>query len=382
MIFCEICHTKFKCINGEYICQEGHISQTKLEIADDIHVSSRSQKQKIKINLEFNYCFNYKKLLLYKLIFIEVLNYFNCSSTKYFDYLLNFYNGNRDNVDLIIDLNYTHLIILVYLTLREKQNIFFIKVINQFKNFKLLDRANYYKKILNLKNCADAKLGLSMKKFRLINIYRILKQLGEPNYFLKKYKKKIILKAYICSPLIEYNKQFFRQFVPETNEFFEKVLFVLCIKKTEKVEKYFKKYIKLRDLNSTIFVPEEEICKYLYLFNQHEKLVIDFKQANINLKNFEKKIIKSSEETKCNSLIDLICLFCKISESRFNKNIRETISKPAFGSKNIFSVPCYEYGLQNDFYYSNFCYIDKLKKILQNKMNWKIKKSYIEDDRI
>ncbi|EQB61810.1 hypothetical protein NAPIS_ORF00616 [Vairimorpha apis BRL 01] len=166
MIFCEICHTKFKCINGEYICQEGHISQTKLEIADDIHVSSRT---------------------------------------------------------------------------------------------------------------------------------------------------------YICSPLIEYNKQFFRQFVPEINEFFEKVLFVLCIKKTEKVEKYFKKYIKLRDLNSTIFVPEEEICKYLYLFNQHEKL---FRRNKI--------------------------------ESRFNKNIRETISKPAFGSKNIFSVPCYEYGLQNDFYYSNF----------------------------
>lgn len=382
MILCEICHTSLKCVNGEYICQEGHISQTKLEIADDVHVSTRSQKQKVKKILEFNYCRNYKKLLLYKLLFIEMLEFYDCSSSKYFDYLLNFFHGNRQKVDLNIDLNCVYLIILLYFSIREKRNIFFIEVVNHFKNFKLTERAEYYQKILNLEKSGDYNFGLLMKKYRLININRVVKQLGEPNYYLRRKNNKYFVKSMTYSPLVEYNKQFFRQFVPEINEYFEKVLNVLCIKKTTNLEKFFQKYIKLRDLNSSIFIPEEEICKYLFIYNQHEELEIDIKQANINLNKFENNKINVLEEKKCKNLLELICSFCKISECRFNYNIRETIANPAFSRKNIFSVPLFEYNLQNDFYYSNYCYIDKLKNVLKNKMNWKIKKRYIDDDRI
>ncbi|WUR02588.1 uncharacterized protein VNE69_02113 [Vairimorpha necatrix] len=396
MILCEICKTKFRCIDGEYICEEGHISQTKLEVADDLHFTTRSQKHitKKEASVFSKYCFTYRKLLLYTVLFKDLVSFLKCSSTKFIDLYTNFFSGDRKIVSSPIKIQFGHLIILGYLTKRtelEKNGklYFFQEYLNEIETFDYRAKIKNIKNIFDMKKIINQKLGITKRVGGWLNKHKIMDILGTAKYPCNKKHKKIISETSLGHPLIEYNKALIRQEIGYSEDllikYFYKILEYFTIQLNEDLENYFKKYLSLRNLSNKMFTPEDEVSIYLFLYNEHKKLEIDYNQALKNLNIFLKnKYYDENIESKETSLVDLIVLLTHTSYHHFYFLVSSTLKSREFKStNNIFVITKTKKQYYRNIKWKAFrIYIRRIKMLLKNNINYKSKKNYIEDDRI
>lgn len=397
-MLCEICKTQFKCINGEFICEEGHVSHTKLEVADDLHFSSRSQKEKTekKSSIFSEYSFKYKTLLVHNMLFNELITYLNCSSTKFIDYYMNFFAGNRDVISSPIKMNLGYIFFLGYLTkrfeLERSSNLYFYsQYVMEVEKFDYIGKTVKIKGLLDMKKIRNKNLGIYKKPIHWINKYKITDILGTSKYPVNKHHRQIYRETSLSHPLIEYHKSFFRQeFDCSENlllKYFYKVLEIYHITPHENVLKYFKKFLLLRNLSNKMFYPEDEISMFLYIYDHYEKLEIDIKIALKNINLFLNNTnYNENEEVDLDKVkfIDLITLLTHSSHSQFYKRLISVMScKEFLATNNIFVVNKTKIQYYREYRWKAFrIYIDRIKRLLADKINFKIKKKYIEDDRI
>ncbi|KAK6089775.1 hypothetical protein P3W45_001277 [Vairimorpha bombi] len=398
MVLCEICKTPFRCINGEYICQEGHVSSTKVEIADDVHWSIKSQKHKVKKEKSIfsKYCLQYKSLVIASFMFDDIVSFMNCKSTKFMDYYLNFFSGDKSIVNSPIRISFGYLLILAYFTKRleeEKKGnlLFYASFLIEFKKFDYLNRCLHYKNILDMKGTSNIAVGVSITNIYWIRKYKLVSILSEAKFPVNKEHARVIRETSCSHPLIEYNKAVMRQDFDSSIDFMLKYFYEVCkiyaITVTEDMIKYYKRYAELRRFSRMICIPEDEISMYLYLYCRHKAIEIDHKKA---LENINKIIGNTNFDTSVEyeksdiTFLNLITLFTHTSEQAFIRRLQDLIMTKEFRSKNnIFIVTSnftqhYQLLKKESFIH----YIKLIKHLLENKMNYKIKKRYIEDDRI
>ncbi|EOB13587.1 hypothetical protein NBO_66g0046 [Nosema bombycis CQ1] len=371
-IVCEFCKKICFLIEGEYICEEGHISKFVKEISENTEFIRRSKvvKKKIEENVYKNYDSSYKHLLMFNLLYSCLSESLGLTNEKYFGYFINFISGDKSKVNDEIRMDYTTMVLLLYFAKREeaiinKKLIYFYDFINEIKNIEITKRIDHFKKLLVMQWHNLDKRHTNYNVYCIKSRRNILECLTGSGIPLNSIEIQIYKETGFMNPLVEYNKSLFREFKFDLNclhlrEISEK----FCINLTKEMIFYFEKFFYIKQSEKCISIPEDDICIFLFLYNNYKK--IEFKGENKG------------------ELIDCIITFLKTTKIKFYEEVYHFIFKSGLGDNEdlLGGRSFYKKHLHKKRFESIKFHLKKMQNLLKNKKNLKEKKEYLENGMI
>ncbi|KAF9763167.1 hypothetical protein NGRA_1460 [Nosema granulosis] len=362
-IICEICKSKCTLIDGDYICQEGHISKYVQEMAEELNVMliSKNLRKKQEKNLFKDYDISYKTLLMHNLLFCYLAESQGIQNEKYFSYFVNFLSGDTKGVFYEFKLDWNTLAVLLYLSKREevqKKNelIFFNSFVDEISRVCLEKRIKHFKQVLVLKKShflhQNTSHGLHIRT-------EILNKLSLKGHPISMSEHRLYKETGLPNPQNEYNKILFRKDLRLTLEYLLKYLKHLTgifnLEVTSEMIFYFEKFVYMREFNNTVAFPEDEVCYFLFLY-----------------------------DPSSTTLEDKILSFLRTNSKYFRGEVQKMLYKSGCnGHSRFFSGTFFyqRYLVEKKFYSFEF-YLRRLKNLLVTKKNLSLKKEYVESDMI
>lgn len=334
-------------VDGDYICQEGHISKYVEEMADNVNLmlnaSRYLRKKKKEASVFEDYDRSYKKLLMLNLLFTLYVESLGLKTEKYFSYYVNFLSGDREGVSLDLECS---LPLLLYLTKREECTslIFYSSFVSTLSKINLKERIKHFSKLLVYKKF---KIRLN-RSFLMRN--RLVERLS-----LKNHPTRLSEETGLPHPLEEYNKILFRKDLglplEKMLEYFRHLTAFFKVSVSSEMVFYFEKFVYMREYHKGISFPEDEVCYFLFLYNQQD-----------------------------HSLADSIISFLGTTPHIFYKEVQQMLYRSGCNghSRFFFGTFFYQRHLMEKRFYSFEHYLRRLKKLLKTKKNLKLKKEYVD----
>lgn len=389
-VICEICNTKCFLVDGDYICQEGHVSkyvQEMAEEAENLKVHRTLRKQKTE-NMFLDLGPSYKKILIYNLVFYCLAEPLGIADEKYFHYYVNFLSGDRKKVYYDIDADYTVLCVLLYLSKlemaqKEDELIFYNTFIDELRKIKLDERNKYFKKLLLIKHFPITGLQISKHVYNFKTKRAIVDTLGLEGHAINKIENKLYFETGLKNPLVEYNKLLFRNNLrcelSYMLNYFKHLTNLFCITLTSEMVFYFEKYVYMREYDKLIGLPEDEVCFFLFLFDKHNAIDFDFKKAYKNVYTAKQRTIPKEE-----SLVNILVVFLRTTVSVFHEEVQLMLFRSGCnGHSRFFMGSFFQRKFRREIQFQSIkMYLKKLKVLLKTKKNLKLKKEYVENNMI
>lgn len=296
---CEICGSKVGIINNTYVCEEGHISNNKIEVIDDtsaVPLLSVPREEKAAV-VSAKYSFEYMKLLILHLLFEEVKVHLGIKSSKYFEIFVNFFREDETKTLYGPSMSLPTLKTLAYYSKRieveaENKTYLFLEFHKEMESYPLRDKFGDKIKLFNMnkKQCFSSFLA-NVQEWSSNNIYTRLKILGEDGLELFRNKKSNVVhnETGIEEEEIRNNRICFRQDLRRDYcmffEYLKRICEIFMLDITEDLEEKFKFFFYASDFTQTIHMPEVELAPFLYIYIMNHRRDFDVERA---IRNFRK----------------------------------------------------------------------------------------------
>lgn len=341
-MICKICESEVNCIDGVFVCEEGHVQSYTQEVIEYATQPSgtTTQMRGASITLKkskrtiYTFHSSYKKILILYTIFQKSKPFFSINSDLFFSLFVSLFNYENKEVNDFGLIDKSTFFLLVYFTKKyesEKKNE--IVLFNEFFHFMLEFpfEENLTKVCLNFNKVKNEHL-FKKGKITFKDIYQLICKLNElekENLTLE--QRNALNKIYtFCQTDM---KTYFKYLKSTLSDF--------SSSKDSKLIFYFRKFVYYTDKITKIIIPDLFIsiflCEFFILFNyklNYKRILNDFLERMNNLKKnfiyvkgenikiltkdkFIKKIKK--EFISRDSLIDLVCYYCNIDKAFYDK---------------------------------------------------------------
>jgi hypothetical protein len=275
-MLCEICGSKYRKIDSNLICQNGHTLQNAIAVADDdFGVKGKSRKiRKEKVHqkkIDMNS--NIGRLCIMRLIYNDAKKYFSFSSDKIFKLYTNLYKITDADIESSYEPSLMVLGALVYLSVRsEKEKQGNILLFSDFRKKWL--KFNCYKRARDTANLLKIEFNMfppnkgSITYFSISTIEIIIRKIADFNRVASKVDAKCS-ETGVYFEYIERTKANIRSCFSADYDLLLKyktaVLKDLNIVSDDRMLYYFKKFTFVFAYNR-MFIAELDICYFLILY--------------------------------------------------------------------------------------------------------------------
>ncbi|TBT99053.1 hypothetical protein CWI39_2164p0020 [Hamiltosporidium magnivora] len=344
MHVCEICNTEFVCYDGVYVCQSGHTQALTQEVNEEVLAISRNAFSSKHIKETNDYVLEgkppiYKKLLAFIISYKELKKCLQFESDTYLKIYLKMCNFDPAmSRKCTLTFRFSYLVDVLYYSKRvheeKKGKTFFYSSFRKFidkipfqifleqieKEYRISLKDDTYvlitgRDVRSAKNCHIfvKYLGNARYPYKYMYDHKVDKFLLKPKEEIERIKKRNkIIKSIIRRnkrrknkiPLNEKlkilsipkrkldsdlrHREIFRKGIRRDfemqNTYFNEISRIFGIEVTEDLNIQYHKFYSMLDHRYIVFIPEFEICGFLYVYLSHKKISFNEKAAIENLK--------------------------------------------------------------------------------------------------
>ncbi|RVD93277.1 hypothetical protein TUBRATIS_001960 [Tubulinosema ratisbonensis] len=339
MNLCNLCESEIKCVNGVFVCEEGHVQTYTQEVTEYNNVmptrsnalvrSARVIKRNDSTQISSLHD-SYKKILIFYFVYRQITPFFGLKSDLFFNLfvsLLKYEKNEVKNSDLF---ERETLILLVYFAkkheLEEKNELIFF---NEYYQFMLESPIfNISFKMTSIFNNLKVSEIFQNKRRGTKYIYRYLHTLNKLEKEDLNDQQRLAFDA--IYNLTRIDMRIYLKYLKSILKLFE-------YKKESRLVFYFRKFVYFTDVVIKIYFPDLLVCiflnEYFNLFDiklNNKKILKNFvkklynskksfifvrkeKKLFLNKKEYIKEVFKENKHL-INDLTELVCFFYNISK--------------------------------------------------------------------
>eukprot|EP00866_Antonospora_locustae_P000838 jgi/Antlo1/838/1930 len=319
---CTICSSQVSYIDGMFVCKEGHISGHSMEISE-IGGALRSASLRKKDFLSKKHLakkkfdMKYGRIVVFTALFYESQKLFGLKT----DLLLRLHvslikHRDKEILDDYKIISPYALHALIYLTKRTELESEYIPLLaNEYMRYIRFFPYKrhlrfFYEKISNV-SLKNSRMRMERCTDYLCLMYKALFSMNK----IVSYTDISTEQMNAFESLVQLQKNDMKMFFM----YLRQILDDFCVEMTPQLVFYFKKFVYTNNLDKTIFVPEIEICLFLYEYLSRFTVQVDYKEATsrictrltafANEKLLTKELSKTIHKHRCaNSTIDDVFL--------------------------------------------------------------------------
>lgn len=303
-MLCSACGAEMYHIDDMLVCEEGHTFKHAFEVSErtsTLQGSTKDKASQTKRAEKKRFPRKYARLIVFTSVFYEGQKFLGLENDVFLRLFLTLIK--HENNDVISDYGIVSpvgLHVMMYLTKRcelerEYRPVLANEYMRYIRLFPLRKHVAFFAKEISRTSFKKGEMAINRASDYLNHIYNAIFRINSllANKGLDPVQRDAILKM---TKLLRNDMRMFFAYLDD-------ILDSFCLAKSPSLVFYFKKFVYANVLDSIMFIPEIEICLFLYEYLTHFKVQVDCKEA-------AKKVLR-----KLNALDNGLFLTAELSAS-------------------------------------------------------------------
>jgi hypothetical protein len=277
---CSVCESEVRYIDNMFVCEEGHTFKHEFEVSEHTGAFRASRKVKAlqpKIVEKKMFPKKYTRLLLFTCVFYESQKFFGLESDALFRLYISLikHKGREITNDYRL-VSPPGLHAIIYLTKRWEHErnykaVFANEYMRYVRLFPYKKHVAFFSKEINKQSLKCISMSIDRGSDHLNHMYNVLFKINLllANEDLDPAQKDAIRK------MTTFQKNDMRIFFA----YLDSILDSFCMPKSASLMFYFKKFVYSNCVDGIMFIPEIEICSFLYEYMMRFKIAINYEEA-------------------------------------------------------------------------------------------------------